>query len=350
MSEGKRWCFTINNPTPEDKQDVNRLATICDYLVAQTERGEEGTLHIQGFFILKTKKRMSWLKNNFNSRAHLEISRGTNQQAADYCKKEETRAQGEDAWSIEEGALPARAEVKKPNERLQDAAEELDIIKTGYKRPSEIPSITLMQCGFLPAYKELTADILGPYRPNLKVITIVGPPGVGKSFAIQKLFPEHGRIIMGNNGVWVQQPLAKVMVLEEFVGQIQLQRMLQLLDPYPLALEVKGGMRPALYETIIITSNTRPDGWYKGDEAGAPGKRTDAIYALWDRLGFSNGSFIPVRTCGHYIEAPAMLSIDEKRSFYMLELMKAADIAEPVSDDEEGALASYMLDDSDDTH
>ena len=61
-------------------------------------------------------------------------------------------------------------------------------------------------------------------------------------------------------------------------------------------------------------------------------------------------SFIPVRTCGHYIEAPAMLSIDEKRSFYMLELMKAADIAEPVSDDEEGALASYMLDDSDDTH
>ena len=104
MSEGKRWCFTINNPTPEDKQDVNRLATICDYLVAQTERGEEGTLHIQGFFILKTKKRMSWLKNNFNSRAHLEISRGTNQQAADYCKKEETRAQG--GWRSLVGCSP----------------------------------------------------------------------------------------------------------------------------------------------------------------------------------------------------------------------------------------------------
>lgn len=364
--EAKRWCFTINNPeyerpghpetdywfTPHinheqqmcDEQTMKRLGVT--YLVCQEERGEEGTFHLQGFVIFEKKKRLTWLKRNVNERAHWEVARATPQKAAEYCKKQETRA----GWQWEYGELPHREEVKKPNERLQDAAEELDIIKEGYKRPSEIPSITLMQCGFLAAYKELTADILGPYRPNLKVITLVGPPGVGKSFAIQKIFPDHGRIIMGNNGVWTQQPLAKVMVLEEFVGQIQLQRMLQLLDPYPLALEIKGGMRPAMYEIIIITSNTRPDGWYKGDEAGTPGKRTDAIYALWDRLGFSNGSFIPVRKCGTYIEAPAMLSIDEKRRFYMLELMKAADIAEPVSDDEDGAIASYMLSDNDDTH
>ena len=56
------------------------------------------------------------------------------------------------------------------------------------------------------------------------------------------------------------------MVFEEFAGQIQLQKMLKLLDPYPLALEVKGGMRPAMYTLAIITSNTRPDGWYKDEE------------------------------------------------------------------------------------
>ena len=44
----------------------------------------------------------------------------------------------------------------------------------------------------------------------------------------------------GNNGVWFQNPLSDVMVFEEFCGQIMLQRMLQFLDPYPLALEVKG--------------------------------------------------------------------------------------------------------------
>ena len=30
--------------------------------------------------------------------------------------------------------------------------------------------------------------------------------------------------------------------------------MLKYLDPYPMALEVKGGMRPAMYETVIITA------------------------------------------------------------------------------------------------
>ena len=89
------------------------------------------------------------------------------------------------------------------------------------------------------------------------------------------------------------------MVFEEFAGQIQLQKMLKFLDPYPMALEVKGGMRPAMYETVIITSNTRPDGWYKDEEAG--GKRTDALLALWDRLGFKNGNNTICRTCGTYL-------------------------------------------------
>lgn len=356
--QAKRWCFTINNPIPYEEEanggmhfygdywfaggeasSPNGLVNICDrdvleelgveYLVAQQERGEEGTFHIQGFVIFKKKRRLTWLKAHVNERAHWEVARATPEKAAAYCKKEETRAGHQ--W--EYGKLPERQEVKKPNERLQEAAEELDVIKEGYKRPSEIPSITLMQCGFLNAYKELTADILGPYRPNLKVITLVGPPGTGKSFAIQHWFPDHGRIIMGNNGVWVQNPLSKVMVLEEFCGQIQLQRMLQLLDPYPLALEIKGGMRPAMYELIIITSNTRPDGWYKGDEAGQPGKRTDALLALWDRLGFSNGYFVPTRTCGTYLEAPQGLTTLETREWFNKELQKAADVAEDVDDD-----------------
>ena len=68
------------------------------------------------------------------------------------------------------------------------------------------------------------------------------------------------------------------MVFEEFAGQIQLQKMLKFLDPYPMALEVKGGMRPAMYETVIITSNTRPDGWYKDEEAGGRG-RTHSLHS-----------------------------------------------------------------------
>lgn len=126
---------------------------------------------------------------------------------------------------------------------------------------------------------------------------------------------------MGNSGTWFQNPISKVMVFEEFCGQIQLQRMLQFLDPYPLALEVKGGMRPAMYNLVIITSNTTPDKWYKGDEAGVPGKRTDALLALYDRLGYNGGGYIPVRKCGHYLEVPDG-SIAEQRRWFHDELEK----------------------------
>lgn len=338
MSIAKRWCFTINNPTEEDIQQL--IGTPSDgpqaklghveYMIFQEERGENGTLHWQGFLITKTKKRMDWLKRNINPRAHWEVARGTNEQARDYCRKEDTYTGG---LRHEYGKFPERPKAGKASERLERAAEELDEIKDTYKRPREIDSMTLMQCGFLPAYKELTADILGPYRPELKIITLVGPPACGKSFCIQKLFPNHGRCICGNNGVWFQNPLSDVMVFEEFCGQIQLQRMLQYLDPYPLALEVKGGMRPAMYTLVIITSNTPPSGWYKGDEAGEPGKRTHALLALWDRIGFACGAYIPARRCGTYLEAPDGMSINMCRAWFMTEVMRAADIPDPISDD-----------------
>lgn len=323
--QAKRWCFTINNPTEEDRELL--LGTPSDgpqanfdavqYMVFQEERAPTtGTLHWQGFLILKDKKRLTWLKRNINPRANWSIARGNNEQCRDYCRKEETYTGGE---RFEYGELPTR-EVKKASERLQDAADELDSVKDGYKRPSDISSITLMQSGFLAAYKELTSDILGPWRKDLQVVTLIGPPGTGKSYAINTLFPGHGRCIMGNNGIWFQNPLAEVMVFEEFCGQIQLQRMLQFLDQYPLALEIKGGMRPAMYNLVIITSNTPPIGWYRGEEVGAEGKRTDAIKALWDRLGYTCGSYIPVRTTGHYFECPSGLTIDEARQWFMEQL------------------------------
>lgn len=308
-----------------------------EYLVMQEEQGHgEGTTHWQGFLILKEKHRLTWLKKMINPRAHWEMARGTPKQCRDYCTKEDTRVEG--GVFKEYGKFPER-EVKKKDERFTEACEELDTIKTAFKRPADIPAESLLQPCFIGAYKELTADVLGPYRPDLKIITMVGPPGTGKSYCIQKFFPEHGRCIMGNNGVWFQNPLASVMVFEEFCGQIQLQRMLQFLDPYPLALEIKGGMRPALYNLVIITSNTTPDKWYKGDEAGQEGKRTDAMLALFDRIGYNRGGYVPVRTCGTYLECPSLHNsrfmeesdrIKYCREYFERELTNFA--PEPISD------------------
>lgn len=347
--QAKRWCFTINNPTEGDIfwKDLQEHGVVQDkevvYLIVQEEQGEVGTRHYQGAIIFKNPIRLSGLKK-INARAHWEVMRGTPEQARDYCRKDETYVP--DGLRYEYGAIPQREAAPKASERLQMAAEELDSLKVAYKRPSEIPSMTLLQCGFIPAMKELCADILGPYRPDLRIITLIGPPGCGKSYCIQKYFPNHGRCICGNNGVWFQNPLADVMVFEEFCGQIPLQRMLQLLDPYPLALEVKGGMRPAMYTKVIITSNTPPCGWYKSSANSATGpmdhfmqKRDDALYALYDRLGYTFGAWKPVRTCGLYFEAPPGEDTMTLRDWFWQQMAGAVGF-EPVEEDDDHHLLS----------
>ena len=355
-NNAKRWCFTINNPISNpDEEDNDRFwddspgSSSCEpfdeemeYLIIQEERGENGTLHWQGFVILKQKHRLSWLKNHFTRRAHWEVARGTNEEARDYCRKEETYTGG---FRLEMGKLPERAKANKSSERLERAAAELDIIKEGYKRPREVPSMTLLQCGFIPAYKEITADILGPYRPNLKIITLIGPPGTGKSYAIYHFWPEAGRCIYGNNGTWFQNPTASCMVFEEFHGQIPITKMLQLLDVFPTSLEVKGGMRPAMYTTVVITSNSAPNYWYKPDPDDP--KRMDTIHALWDRIGFTDGSYALARETGHFFMAPEFIPemgmnhrqyINDCRKFFWDNISKV-ERQDPIEEDTEEDVA-----------
>lgn len=81
--------FTINNPTQQDKDHVSSLGEheLCRYLVVGRERGESGTPHLQGFVICNRSTRQSRIAGLL-PRAHLEITRGTSEQASTYCKKE----------------------------------------------------------------------------------------------------------------------------------------------------------------------------------------------------------------------------------------------------------------------
>lgn len=326
-----RWCFTINNPVERDMfwTDGDVLAQL-KYIVVQLEKGEQGTVHYQGFLILKNKKRMSWLKNNFNNKAHWEKTHGTDKQASDYCKKDDTHIPG--GLRFEHGKLP-----RDKDDTESDAVEFLTRLRAGYIRPADIPAELLMSQNFIPAYKLLTSDVNGPYRPNLKIITLVSPPGCGKSYLINKLFPDAARLLMGNTGSWWENASSKVGVIEEFIGQVSLQKMLRLLDPYPQSLEVKGGTRPCMFEVIFITSNSSPEQWYAPRSVDEPlqEKRHEALLALYDRIGYHptwhHGTLS--RKCGHYLEPPQLGPITEdwileSRRWLMQEVRKILDLPE----------------------
>lgn len=85
----KGWCFTINNWTAQDLEELKALEAKADYIVWKEERGEEGTVHLQGYVEMINRKTLIGMKKCL-TRAHLEQRRGTQKEAVAYVKKEET--------------------------------------------------------------------------------------------------------------------------------------------------------------------------------------------------------------------------------------------------------------------
>lgn len=91
----KNWCFTINNFSEDDRNNCSNLCTDhCNYAIYQIERGDNGTVHIQGYLELKTRKRLPQVKRILSERAHLEVARGSPDQNRSYCTKPESRIEG----------------------------------------------------------------------------------------------------------------------------------------------------------------------------------------------------------------------------------------------------------------
>lgn len=89
-----RVCWTINNYTDKAVETLEKeLPGYCKYAVFGKEGKEPGkTPHLQGFFILLKKQRLGAINARLQLwtgiHPHTEIAKGSNEQAADYCKKE----------------------------------------------------------------------------------------------------------------------------------------------------------------------------------------------------------------------------------------------------------------------
>lgn len=100
-SQAKHWCFTLNNPEAGLLMDS---FTDLAYGVYQQEIGENGTPHFQGFLMFTKRKRFNQVKALPGlQRAHLEVRRGTPQQARAYAMKLETRQA--DTLPVEHGVF-----------------------------------------------------------------------------------------------------------------------------------------------------------------------------------------------------------------------------------------------------
>lgn len=87
--KGKRWCFTLNNYTVQNVQDVRTYSKKLAGIIFSKEVGENGTPHLQGYMEFKSQTRMETIKKGMNcNHVHLEKAKGNREDNIIYCSKD----------------------------------------------------------------------------------------------------------------------------------------------------------------------------------------------------------------------------------------------------------------------
>lgn len=177
----KRWCFTLNNP----KAPIQFNEVTMDYLIYGNEVGESGTPHHQGFVVFKQQKRIANLKD-INGLAHWEIANGTNQQAADYCKKEGDFLEfGVCPLDPQKKATPAGNKANKEKWRaINDKAKEGDLEWIDVNHPKVFNQSYRNLKQMKTDYMKRKPDLEGPCG-----VWYHGEAGVGKTTLISQKYP-----------------------------------------------------------------------------------------------------------------------------------------------------------------
>ncbi len=175
----RNWLLTLNNPEDLAQDYLERIhgSLKAVYTVGQLEKGEEGTPHIQFYMNFKAPCRPSVFKK-YDKSIHFEKVLRTEDKAALYCMKEDTRLEG----PFEFGLKPVRRNVKTDWDEVFANAKSGDIDK--------IPAdIKIKHYGNL---KRIQKDYMVVQdAPELRGVWIHGRAGVGKSRYARDHYPDH---------------------------------------------------------------------------------------------------------------------------------------------------------------
>lgn len=247
--------------------------------------GQNQTPHLQAFFVLKTRMRLTALKKVPGlPRAHLEKAIGTNEQAANYCKKDGTFQE----W----GSLPSqgldRMGKNSNQERLLAAKEAIDAGASWHQLwEDHFLAMTSAQKA-LREYWALKNAQKEKTKPRVEVLW--GAPGTGKTrFCHQQahLFFDDDTWTYGGSGWFDGYQGQKVAIFDDFYGDVPLGLFLKALDRYKCQVPVKGGFVNWNPVRIYITSNLPPGAWYKDlkhYQMEALERRFDRVYDIHDNI------------------------------------------------------------------
>lgn len=263
--EATRYRWTINNFTTDDIEYLHTF-TYADpnhvYTVYGIETGAEGTLHLQGYTVLKNKRRpkpfMAMMQSKKTTSKifvfHCDAGHKPN---IEYCKKQND-------WK-ELGEMPEKNNGGKVmSTRWAD-------FKNAVKRGATDEELADLDFALMNRSMRLVDRLrlqFKPVRQNpCRFILLCGDTGCGKTRWVNEKYPNHVRVpMMTDKKFWLDgwQATDKVLFWDEFCGQIPLASFLELTDPYYNIIKTpnKGSHVWFVPDLIILASNLHPSDWW----------------------------------------------------------------------------------------
>lgn len=263
MSRAKNWCFTINNPIhPADKGKLLEGDAYV-YISFQLEEGKDGTRHYQGIVCFEKQVRLTQVKAVKGlKRAHLEVMRGTLDQAEAYVSKDDTRVEG--PWKSGE-----RPKGKGNRSDLQEA---VSLIEDGLDIVQVAELCPVQYVKYHGGLTKLAAMKVRPRITKPKVFCFWGVSESGKSTLAKEQAilwaggADNVYYVSKNNKSeysWDGYTGQKAVIFNDFYGAgYPYSAMLNLLDVYPNKVRMLYGAREFTSEYIFFTSNKHPKLWY----------------------------------------------------------------------------------------
>lgn len=250
----RSYCFVLNNYTFDEMAGIWDIMDMFRYICFGAEIAPTtGTPHLQGYFELFKPQRITFFKKTSLKRANLKTRYGTRDEARNYCLEDGDYFE----WgNWEAGGQGTRNDLKGLMNMIKAKTPKLELMEA-------MPEVYSRNMRFVNEYKaELEKEESYTFR-NVEVNVLFGDAGCGKTRKVHEEDPKCFTVNSGETFPFNNYEGEKTILIDDFYGDIKYHEMLRILDGHQYRVNVKGGHRYALWDKVYITSNKRPEEWYK---------------------------------------------------------------------------------------